>query len=189
MVYEDELIALRRYEEKKQKYYNTKTGMYAGERLITFKYVPLFDNKVKIMLPDDFEDMEFPIAKKKYSSEEKADIIKTNKEGTVDFTFTLLEGKYSIHELRQTTDKLKNILKGVLLSAIFGEKGAFESEIKEGCWFTFQSFSLNGAIYNFLCISTAGNISILNMFNCEFEHAGQWKPIFEKVAETIDTYE
>jgi len=45
--------------------------------------------------------------------------------------FTLLEGKYSIHELRQqqTTDKLKNALKGVLPSAILSKKGAFESEI------------------------------------------------------------
>ena len=33
----------------------------------------------------------------------------------------MLEGKYSIHELRQTTDKLKNVLKGVLPSAILGE--------------------------------------------------------------------
>lgn len=133
MNYQDEMIVLRRYEEKKRKYCNIETGMYVGEELITFKKEILLDDRINVMLPDTFKDMDSSVAKKKYSSEQRAKVIKTNEDCTVDFTFSLLEKKIDSLEVEETIDKLADMLKGVLPSAIFGEKGEFNYEDRYGC--------------------------------------------------------
>ncbi len=56
-----------------------------------------------------------------------------------------------------------------------------------GKWFTFNSFSLNGQVYNYLSVITSSDKSMLLMFNCEYDKRANWDLIFKKIAETLMT--
>ncbi len=186
MKYQDKSIVLRKCEKEKRKYCSVETGIYVGEELITFKNETLFDDKIKVMLPENFKEMDSSAARKKYSSEQRTEVIISNKNYTVNFTFNLLEKKIDRLEVEETIDKLADLFKGVFPSDVFGEKGELNYEDRYGRWFCFQSFSLNETVNNFLCVISIKDIAVLGMFNCLLEQGSDWNPVFIKVAETID---
>ena len=85
----DEKILEYRRRARKEKFSSLETGMYIKDELVTFSEIPLFNDQFTIMLPDSFVDMPSEIAKIKYPSEQRPQIIKTSMDTTINFAFNL----------------------------------------------------------------------------------------------------
>ena len=86
----DEKILEYRRRARKEKYSTLETGMYIKDELVKFERQKLFHDKLSIMLPTTFVDLPSNLAKIKYSSEQRPQIIKTSLDTTVNWGFSLL---------------------------------------------------------------------------------------------------
>ena len=93
MAYEDEKIIKAMNAYKKGTYGSIQEGFFIKEELVTFEKEWLFDKKMQIMLPTSFTDMPMEQAKLKYPMEQRPQVIKTNEETDINFTFSLIVWK------------------------------------------------------------------------------------------------
>ena len=85
--YLDKDIIRRRRKLEKSRYSCIQSGIYAGEELIVFSEVELFDGAVKIFLPETFIDMPEKIRNVKYSGKNSPSVIKMKEGGEIVFSF------------------------------------------------------------------------------------------------------
>lgn len=85
--YLDKDIIRRRRKLEKSRYSCIQSGIYAGEGLIVFSEVKLFDGVVKIYLPETFTDMSEKIRNVKYSGKNSPSVIKMKEGGEIVFSF------------------------------------------------------------------------------------------------------
>lgn len=185
MEHEDEKIIAMRNAEKRKQYTSIETGFYVGDELIKFAECRLFDDRMSIMLPDGFTDMSLEDAKKKYPSENRPQIIKTDSDGSVNFTFSRFEQPMQADQIKDTVDDLRLMLRKAHPANLFIEDGQVEFESTICRWFDFKGYTINGTIYNVLFVAPVENGFILGMFNCPFEVWPSWKPVVLLLLGTI----
>ena len=62
-----------------------------GNRYYEFEEKEFFNEKLKIYIPKDFEDMPIESKKLKYPSESRPEIIKSNEEGSIAITLNIID--------------------------------------------------------------------------------------------------
>ncbi len=144
--------------------------------------ITLFDGKVKIDMPEDFKLMTEEVAKLKYPSEQRPQIIYTNKESTVNVAFSSSNQEFIESDLSKLSEYYKDtLLKGIDIEqneirTINGNKILFIS---------FISDAPDTKIYNLLGSTVLdGKLFILN-FNSTIEELDKWKPIGQKIINSI----
>jgi len=86
----DEKILEYRRKARKEKYNSLETGMYIKDELVHFERNELFQKKMNIMLPVTFVNMPPNLARIKYASEQRPQIIKTSLDTSVNIGFNML---------------------------------------------------------------------------------------------------
>lgn len=120
----------------------------------------------EIKIPSFFQDMPQDTAERKYSFEPRPQIIKTNREGTVDFTFSVLEATVNKEELQEHVNTAKNGLKRFMPTALFLEEGDEDVNGIKIYWFSYIKTALSGAkIYNIFFYAAVNKIVMVSM-NC-----------------------
>lgn len=180
-MFEDEQIAALRYEEKKKKYNNIRTGVYVGDDLIKFTEYRLFDSRMCILLPDHFSDMDSENARKKYPSEQRPQIIKTNQSGTVNFTFSLIEEEVRPEQLNGLRDGFHKAIKRLQPADIFLDQGEVPAYDRFCSWMDFRSYALDNDIYNLMFLCIIGGQLLLGMFNCPLREWMDWKEVLTQI--------
>lgn len=126
----------------------------------------------EMKIPSFFQDMPREAAGRKYSFEPRPQIIKTNREGTVDFTFSVLEAEVCAEELQETVTAAKEGLRRILATAVFLEEGQETVQGIEVCWFSYVRTSPEGGkTYNMIFYAAAGRPVAITMC-C---HASLWE--------------
>ena len=113
MEYLDEEVLKFRNHLKRDTYNSIEGGVYIGDEIVPFKEVMLFDEKVKIMLPDTFVDMPSAIVKLKYPSEQRPQIIKTSLDTAVNFTFSLFNQELEESQVGRGIEQCREIIRKV----------------------------------------------------------------------------
>ena len=91
MAYKDRYILEQRQRKKEETHQTLETGIYVDGKHIEFALTQLFNGIWDIMLPSDFIDMPRAVARIKYPSEQRPQIIKTSLSGRENFTFNLYD--------------------------------------------------------------------------------------------------
>ena len=91
MGYSDEAIIQMMNKHKRGVYGSIEDEICIRGKKICFRQDALFDNKMSVMLPDNFEDMSPEAAKSKYPMEQRPQVIKTSEDTKINFTFSLIE--------------------------------------------------------------------------------------------------
>lgn len=110
MDYLDEEVMQFRKSAKKSKYNSLETGMYIKDELVHFKEVRVLNDKVSLMLSDAFVDMPLEIAKIKYPSEQRPQVIKMNDDASVNFTFSLYDTPFSERQIESALSQFQRII-------------------------------------------------------------------------------
>ncbi len=169
----DEKIVEFRRRARKEKYSTLETGMYIKDELVEFKTQKLFHDKLSIMLPITFVDLPSNLAKIKYSSEQRPQIIKTSLDTTVNWGFSLLNATIYPEHIKTLHEQAKEALRRLNPSFVFYESKV-ENNIPLG-WFEFKSFGIDGNVYNLMIITMSDKKMVHGIFNCNFNDVLEWR--------------
>ena len=184
--YENELEA--RCRQRMSRFSSLKTGIYVEGELVQFKETMLFNNEIGIMLPVVFQDMEPEDARKKYFSEQRPQIIKTNEDGTVNFSFNLLEKKVGARQLEAVIQDFYHVLKRFQPMSVCLEMGSELYDPVPCAWMEFVSSALDENLYNLFTIYPIGDKLLMVMFNCPFAKSMDWACCLLQIRKSIAIY-
>lgn len=180
MGFEDEKMITLRKEAYKKKYNSIETGIYVNNELIHFVESKLFDNSLRIMLPDNFIDMPLVMAKKKYISDQRPEIIKMNASGDVNITFSANEiVKVDSNELENISEGLKNILIRTQSTIEFFDEELIDNKKNTISKFAYKCYGIDEQIYNSIFIMSLNTSLMIGSFNCVFSEKDIWKPVLD----------
>lgn len=184
MEYLDEEVLKFRNHLKRDTYNSIEGGVYIGDEIVPFKEMMLFDEKVKIMLPDTFVDMPSAIVKLKYPSEQRPQIIKTSLDTAVNFTFSLFNQELEESQVGRGIEQCREIIRKVNPAFLYYDL-VVEEEKNIG-WFDFKSYGLDEPIYNVMYITPIEGKMMHGIFNCRYRDIMDWKPVVHQVLMSIE---
>ncbi len=185
MEYMDEKIINLRNQAKKATHTDIEQGVYVYEELLAFERRKLFDEKMSILLPVSFEIMPEEIAKVKYPSEQRPQLIYSNAAGDVNFTFSLLDAQVKPSQIDEARDRFRGFIKKIQPANIFFEKKEEELGDTRVAWFDFKNYGLDAQLYNLFYFTDVKGMMLHGIFNCKFKDAEVWKPVAEQVIKSI----
>lgn len=183
MEYLDEEVLKFRKSVRKSNYDTLESGIYINDELVHFSEVMLFDDKVKIMLPDTFVDMPSAMAKLKYPSEQRPQIIKTSLDTTVNFTFNLFKQEFEASHIKSAIEQFREVIRKVNPALLFYDM-VIEEEKSIG-WFDFKSYGLDEQIYNIMYVMPVERKMMQGVFNCKYRDIMEWKDVVHKILMSI----
>jgi hypothetical protein len=184
----DEEIAEQKYQERRKRYSGIETGIYSGDEFIEFLETCLFE-QVNIMLPASFHDMPADEARRKYPSEQRPQIIKTNREGTIDFGFNLLDETIEEEQLESVAHDFVRVMKrlyprNLCLKVEKGQGISFPYAAVE-----FISTAIDGSLYNMVVLMSIKGKMMQMLFNCPCDRKEDWAGCLLQIREKISEYE
>ncbi|RFZ79591.1 hypothetical protein DS742_07400 [Lacrimispora amygdalina] len=189
MEYMDEKIINLRNQAKKAEHTSLEKGVYIKEGLLSFERRKLFDGEMSILLPVPFKIMPEEIAKIKYPSEQRPQLIYSNAGGDVNFTFSLFDEQVNTSQIKEARDRFRGLIKKIQPANLFIEKKEEDLKDTVAAWFDFKNYGLDAQLYNLFYFTNIKGKLLHGIFNCKFEEAEAWKPIAVQVIKSVFTDE
>lgn len=179
----DEKILEYRRRARKEKYSTLETGMYIKDELVQFERITLFKGKMSIMMPVSFVDLPSNLAKIKYISEQRPQIIKTSLDTTVNLGFSMPDLEVYPEHIEELCKQTKSALKQINPAIVFYE-GQVESDLPLG-WFEFKSYGIDSNVYNLMFMTIVDKKLLHGIFNCNYNDAIEWRDAARQMMRTI----
>lgn len=171
----DETVLQLKKEQKKAQYSTLESGMYICDEIVNFEPKVLFDGLISVMLPVTFIKMPKQIAKMKYMSESRPQLIFTNRDGSVNINFSYLETPLQADQLSHLKEQMRQILKHLNPSIVFYESAVLTENKPPLAWFEHKSPALDGDIFNLTSAVIIGENLLHMTFNCPMKAATEWR--------------
>lgn len=164
---------------------NMEDGFYVKGEYITFCRTELFHGQLMVDLPESFMDLPLEYAKLKYPSEQRPSVIKSNKEGSINFTFEFLKASVPEGKIKQLRNQMKNVIKRFQPANVFFEQGEMQVNTLETAWFDYKSHGIDQKIYNLMYFIPLREQVLHGVFNCPMDVGKDWKPVIFEVMKSI----
>lgn len=181
----DEKIVEARRRESQKKLNIREDGLIVNGEQIDFQETSLFHEKMTILLPTTFVDMPQKIARIKYPSEQRPQIIKTDLLGSTNFAFNLFDKEIKPIQMKSAADGMKSILKKVNPANIFYESGTEPLGETMLSWFEFKGHGIDTQIYYIVFLTSIGGKLMHGIFNCAIADMEAWKKAAFQVIRSI----
>ncbi len=181
----DEVVLELRRELEKSKHTNVYTGMYANGELIRFQRFFFFEDKMSVMLPEDFREMDREAARLKYPAENRPEQILTSEDTTVNFTLKYVDVPIQEEELLPAAGQMRAVMGRLNPSNQFFESDTLEREDGMAVWFDYKSYALDDAMYNLIYLTQIDGHLLQGAFNCPFAICREWKEIARQVVMSV----
>lgn len=170
----DEKIVEFRNRARKEKYSTLETGMYIKNELVDFERKTLFQEKLSIILPVSFVDLPADMAKVKYTSQQRPQIIKTSLDTTVNLGLSMTDIKIYEEQIKTLKNQAQEALKRLNPAFVFYESKVETKNVPLG-WFEFKSYGLDTDVYNLMFVSRIEGKMLHGIFNCDYDDALEWR--------------
>ncbi len=182
MAYKDRYILEQRQRKKEETHQTLETGIYVDGKHIEFALTQLFNGIWDIMLPSDFIDMPRAVARIKYPSEQRPQIIKTSLSGRENFTFNLYDIRAENPEsIRDICRQFQAALRQVNRSIRIVETDETEKNNLFLMMFSYISWGIDAQIYNLVCMTSLRGKLLQETFCCIYDDAEKWKGMARQV--------
>lgn len=181
----DEKILEYRNRARKEKYATLETGMYIMNELVPFERRMLFGEKISIMLPESFVYLPSDLAKAKYMSEQRPQIIMTSLDTTVNIGLSYMDVKVEISQIKEIMNQSKSALKNTNPAIIFHDSKVEEDIDLPLAWFEFKSYGLDKSVYNLMFVARAHSKMLHGSFNCSYDNALEWREAARQMVYSI----
>lgn len=181
----DEKILEYRRRARNEKYSTLETGMYIENELVQFERKLLFGNKISIMLPNSFVNLPSELAKAKYMSEQRPQIIMTSLDTTVNVGLSFVNVAIEVGQLKMLMEQSKSALKNMNPAIIFHEGKVEENIDLPLTWFEFKSYGIDKNVYNLMFIVMAYHKMLHGSFNCSYDRALEWREAARQIVYSI----
>ena len=187
MEYLDKEILKAKRKRERKNYTTLESGIYAGEELITFKQMELFDNTIHIFVPEQFVAMPESIRRVKYPSKDAPAFIFTSLDSRVNIGFNLLPMMLKEKETELMSAQFQNGLKSVNPSIIIKKQTNRKTEQgNEMSWFEYKGFHLDGQSYNRVYLIRLAQNVLHGIFSCDVKDRDDWTEIIEKIFLSVE---
>lgn len=188
MEYLDEQIIKQRQRQKNAEGdIYSEDGVLIGGDMVKFRECRLFQEKVSLWLPESFVDMPMKIARVKYPSEQRPQIIKTDLLGSTNFAFNLFDKPIKPTQMKSAADGMRDIIKKVNPANVFYEDGVEPLGDTQLAWFEFKGHGIDTQIYNIVYITSIGGKLLHGIFNCAIADRDEWRgPAFQVIRSIKD---
>ncbi|MBN1046109.1 MULTISPECIES: hypothetical protein [unclassified Clostridium] len=172
-------------EEKELRKDITNGSVKIGERYYEFDESEFFEEKVKIYIPKDFDDMSLAARKLKYPSESRPKIIKCNEKGNICITLNIINSPLDEESVGKLKDGMKVIIRKTNPSNVFYEDGVLEVDSKNIGFFEFKSYAIDDSLYNIMFFLEFEGKTLMGTFSCLYKECKEWREIAFQVIKTI----
>lgn len=146
--------------------------------------IDIEDGKITIKIPAFMEDMPQEWIENKYEFEPSPQIIKTNKSGTVNFTFSLLDVTVPGEELPIQFRECREGMRKFMPELVFFDEGEEEINGIRVCWTEFMNNARGGKIYNLLFFAATERV-LVGSLNCPYQKHELWIKIGKLCMKTL----
>lgn len=182
MGYNDLKIAIKRREKLKQ-----KENLQLKERDFKIHHV---DDFLEISLPSQAIRVDQNVLKIKYPNVTKATEVFIMPDESADFLFQIDDNTLVTQEqASDIKESTKRIVMRLQPANTFHMDGTESVENMNIRWFDFDSFGLDGMIYNLLFFTSVQGCLCTGSFHCEGPNAVDWKAVFLKVLNSFKELE
>ncbi|MCM1561482.1 MAG: hypothetical protein NC123_18395 [Butyrivibrio sp.] len=181
----DEKILEYRRRARNEKYSTLETGMYINNELVQFERRLLFGDKISIMLPNSFVKLPSELAKVKYMSEQRPQIIMTSLDTTVNVGLSFMDVTIEADQLKVLMEQSKSVLKNMNPAIIFHESKVEEDIDLPLAWFEFKSYGMDKSVYNLMFIVMAYHKMLHGSFNCGYDYTLEWREAARQIVYSI----
>jgi len=150
-----------------------------------FEEEEFIDEKLKMYIPKDFEDMSIPARKFKYPSENRPEIIKCNEKGNTCITLKIINSPLDEESVRKLKDGMKVIIKKTNPANVFYEDGVLEVDSKNIGFFEFKGYAIDDSLYNLMFFLEFEGKTLMGTFSCIYKECQEWRDIAFQVINTV----
>jgi hypothetical protein len=187
MIHEDEKIAQLLAKAKEQMNVSSIQDevVRIGSQEYSFTLQSFYDEQIFLYLPDNFMEMSEAYRKIKYPHEQRPDIIRSNSDGSINFTCKLLDHPLQDKQVEQLTQGMKKLIKGSNPSHVFYEEGVLDVEGKPIGYFEFKSSAIDESLFTLMYFLELGGFVFMGTFCCPYREYGAWRDIVYQVLQSI----
>ena len=189
MEYYDEQIVKALHIQRRDTFGSIDEGLYINNELIHFNKTLLFNDRISVMLPENFVLMLPEIAEVKYFSGKRPDVIYTSLDMSVNFTFTDLGISGNDEDTRLAAGLIKQIIKNANPGYEFFEENEDVERNVIINRFDFQSYGIDDEAYNIMYLACTGNNLLQGTFSCLYKDRMEWKRAALEVIKTVSIME
>lgn len=172
--------------EKKEARKNICSGpVKIGNRYYEFEETEFFEEKLKIYIPKDFEDMPLKARKFKYPSESRPEIIKSNENGNIAITLKIIDNPLNEERVEELKNAMKVIIKKTNPANVFHEDGVLEVDCKNIGYFEFKSSAIDDFLYNLMFFIEFEGKTLMGTFSCKYNDCEEWRDIAFQMLNSI----
>lgn len=156
-----------------------------GERYYEFAEREFYDDKVKLYIPKDFEEMAEAHKELKYPSSQRPEIIKTDETGAINITLNRIDSPLKEEFVEELKDGMKAIIKKLNPSNVFYTDGVEAVDGKNIGYFEFKSSAIDDFIYNIMFFFEFQEKTVMGTFSCIYNDYTEWRDIAFQIIKTI----
>lgn len=172
--------------EAKEARKDIKSGpVKIGNRYYEFEETDFLDEKIKMYIPKDFEDMSEAARKFKYPGENRPEIIKCNEDGSIAITFKIINSLLDENHVEELKDVMMFMNKRLNPANIFFEDGVLEINSKNIGYFDFKSSAIDDYLYNLMFFLEFEQKTLMGSFTCLYKDSNEWRDIVFEILNTI----
>jgi hypothetical protein len=186
--YLDERIRSTINQAEEQERINSQSiyeGITVKGRYYEFQEMAFYEDKLKIYIPTAFFDMPANLARIKYPSGDRPQIIKTEDTGSINITLNQIPNNVCEEQIPEVKDGLKVILKRLNPSYLFFEDGIETIGEKPVGFFEFKSPTLDKPLFNLMFVTTLERYVVMGNFSCPYEDYREWRPIARQIMRSV----
>jgi len=154
---------------------------------VRFSYRKLFDGKAQMLLPERFVQMPDTLARLRYLSDHRPQLILTGNDVTDNICLSCIDRNG--RDLKESMALMQDSILITAPESVFYETGEIIGKNCDGYWFEYKSFTINDEAYNLQFLLGSEQIVILGVFNCCIRYFDQWKPFIIKALEYTEIFE
>ncbi|WP_238917723.1 hypothetical protein [Clostridium sp. YIM B02555] len=155
------------------------------DRYYEFEEKDFFDEKLKLFIPKDFEEMSEAARKLKYPSENRPDIIKCNEKGNTCITLKIINSPLDEEKVAKLKDNMKVVIKRTNPANVFYEDGVLEVDSKNIGFFEFKGYAVDDSLYNLMFFLEFEKKTLMGTFSCLHSESKEWREIAFQIIKTI----
>lgn len=149
-----------------------------------FEKRKILSEKVEVLLPSDFKQMDANTITLKYPNEGgRPNEVYTNSNSSVNLAFTHSTKKATASDIERHANELIKILKQRGLTIISQSQEKING--KDFLVVEFHSKAVNGTLYNMMFFTSLEGKLLIGSFNCTSAMEGQWKIKSDEIIQSI----
>ncbi|MDE6971322.1 MAG: hypothetical protein K2P69_16460 [Eubacterium sp.] len=164
-----------------------KGSVFVDDEELQFHEREILKNLMWMWLPDEFTMLNKMMIKVKYPNENRPDIIYSNKETTINVSFSHKRDKLLAGQEEEVRDYMGQVIQRLYPTSSIIDKEVVSAGENKVAWMDFVTPAMDGQIYNLMFFTPLKGRLFMGSCNCFAQDQEDWKDLFVQMIASIRT--